>query len=171
MDHSQGTGPQPPPVACPKCRSQQVTANKAGFGVGKAVVGGLLLGPLGLAAGAHGSGKITVSCMACGHQWDPSVKPPPKTSILPWLLLIGGAVLFGSCFIAMGNVKRGPPTVAVTPTSPLAPANVASASATPSASASAKPKARPATLSGSASAPRRMPAADASAQPAPSSAD
>jgi len=35
-------------IKCPKCRSSQVTANNKGFGLGKAAVGGLLLGPVGL---------------------------------------------------------------------------------------------------------------------------
>lgn len=56
---------------CPKCGSTQVTANKKGFGAGKAAVGALALGPVGLAAGGIGSKKVTITCLACGHQWKP----------------------------------------------------------------------------------------------------
>jgi RNA polymerase subunit RPABC4/transcription elongation factor Spt4 len=38
-------------IKCPKCGSTQLTANTKGFGVGKAAVGGLLLGPVGLLGG------------------------------------------------------------------------------------------------------------------------
>lgn len=57
---------------CPKCGSTQVTANKKGFGAGKAAVGVLMTGGLiGLAAGGIGSKKVTITCLACGHQWKP----------------------------------------------------------------------------------------------------
>lgn len=56
-------------VKCPKCGSTQLTANKKGFGLGKAAVGGLLLGPVGLLGGVIGSGKVVITCLKCGHQW------------------------------------------------------------------------------------------------------
>lgn len=58
------------PLACPKCGSQQLTADKAGFGIGKAVVGGVLLGGVGLLGGFLGSRKVRVSCLECGHSWE-----------------------------------------------------------------------------------------------------
>jgi tellurium resistance protein TerD len=61
----------PPAVRCPKCRSEQVGANTKGFGLGKAAVGGLALGPVGLLAGLFGSKKVRVSCLNCGHSWSP----------------------------------------------------------------------------------------------------
>lgn len=54
---------------CPKCHSTSLSAHKKGFGVGKAVVGGALLGPIGLVAGNAGAKKVRVTCMKCGHQF------------------------------------------------------------------------------------------------------
>lgn len=67
-------------VCCPKCGSQQVVANKKGFSAGKAVVGGLLLGPLGLLGGNLGSNELMLSCMKCGNRWQPSKTPSPVAS-------------------------------------------------------------------------------------------
>jgi len=58
-------------IKCPKCRSSQVTANNKGFGLGKAAVGGLLLGPVGLLGGLIGSKKVMITCLKCGHRWQP----------------------------------------------------------------------------------------------------
>lgn len=54
---------------CPKCKSTSITADKKGFGVGKAVVGAAVAGPLGLVAGNIGSKKVRITCLNCGHQW------------------------------------------------------------------------------------------------------
>ncbi len=59
----------PAVVTCPKCGSEQIAANKKGFGLGKAAAGGFLLGPVGLLGGLLGSGKVMVTCLACGHSW------------------------------------------------------------------------------------------------------
>lgn len=56
-------------VLCPKCSSSQVQAMKHGFSGWKAVGGALVVGPAGLLAGLHGSGKVKVACIACGHTW------------------------------------------------------------------------------------------------------
>lgn len=58
-------------VKCPKCGSEQITALKKGFSGGKAAVGAVLTGGIGLLAGYHGSGKIEIACLVCGHKWDP----------------------------------------------------------------------------------------------------
>ena len=59
------------PVRCPRCRSTQLTANRKGFGLGKAAAGGLLLGPVGLLGGFLGSNKVKITCLKCGYTWKP----------------------------------------------------------------------------------------------------
>lgn len=56
-------------ACCPKCGSTSLSANKKGFGVGKAAVGVFTVGVLGAAAGGIGSGKVVVTCLNCGHHW------------------------------------------------------------------------------------------------------
>jgi len=71
---------------CPHCGSTQLTANKKGFGVGKAAAGAILTGGVGLLAGFIGSGKVKVTCLKCGKTMDagslctspPPPSPPPK---------------------------------------------------------------------------------------------
>lgn len=50
-------------IRCPKCRSNQITANRKGFGWGKAVT-------LGIIGGFIGSRKVLITCLNCGHQWQ-----------------------------------------------------------------------------------------------------
>lgn len=54
-------------LACPKCGSTQLTANKKGFGLGKALIGGAKFGGVGLLAGFLGNNKIRITCLNCGH--------------------------------------------------------------------------------------------------------
>lgn len=56
-------------VRCPGCGSTQLSAGNKGFGLGKAAVGGLLLGPIGLLSGFIESNKVIVTCLSCGKQW------------------------------------------------------------------------------------------------------
>ncbi|TXD78034.1 hypothetical protein [Algoriphagus ratkowskyi] len=67
-------------VKCPNCSSDQVTAQKKGFSGGKALAGAVLAGPLGAIAGTHGSGKIKVFCLSCGHTWDPKAQASKEKS-------------------------------------------------------------------------------------------
>jgi hypothetical protein len=57
-------------IKCSNCGSTQITAGNKGFGLGKAAVGGLLLGPVGLLGGIIGSKKVIVTCLNCGHKWN-----------------------------------------------------------------------------------------------------
>ncbi len=59
----------PKQVQCPHCGSTSLSANKKGFGFGKAAGGAVLFGLPGLLAGGIGSGKVKVTCLNCGHQW------------------------------------------------------------------------------------------------------
>lgn len=54
---------------CPRCGSTSLSGNKKGFGIGKAVVGAALVGPLGLVAGNIGSKKVLVTCLKCGKKF------------------------------------------------------------------------------------------------------
>lgn len=54
---------------CPKCGSTSLSADKKGFGIGKAVVGAAVAGPIGLVAGNIGSKRVRVTCLKCGHQF------------------------------------------------------------------------------------------------------
>ncbi|MDR3599168.1 MAG: hypothetical protein P4L49_01570 [Desulfosporosinus sp.] len=63
-------------IKCHRCGSTQLSAgNKGfGFGLGKAAVGGALLGPIGLLGGMAGKNKVIITCLACGYQWKPGDK-------------------------------------------------------------------------------------------------
>jgi tellurium resistance protein TerD len=56
-------------IRCPRCGSTQLTANKKGFGFGKAVVGKLLIGNVGLLGGFIGSKKMEITCLKCEYKW------------------------------------------------------------------------------------------------------
>lgn len=59
------------PNVCPKCNHvntmEAMGERKGGFSGGKAVAGGVLLGPVGIAAGALGKKKTTYQCSNCGY--------------------------------------------------------------------------------------------------------
>ena len=57
-------------TACPKCRLGmmiKVGERTGGFSGGKAVVGAVIAGPIGLAAGALGRKKESFRCNKCGY--------------------------------------------------------------------------------------------------------
>jgi len=57
---------------CPRCASADLTAQKKGFGFGKAVAGTVLTGGLvGVLAGGIGSNKTIIVCLKCGHKFRP----------------------------------------------------------------------------------------------------
>lgn len=58
-------------LLCPKCGSNQLSANKKGFSGKKAVAGAVLTGGIGILAGTFGSNKVKITCLACGHEFKP----------------------------------------------------------------------------------------------------
>jgi len=62
------------PLLCPKFHSSHVAVGKKGYGLGKAAAGFLIAGPVGLLGGLVGSKNVTITCVACGHQWLPGHK-------------------------------------------------------------------------------------------------
>lgn len=61
-------------IRCPKCRSEQISSGTKGFSLGKAAVGGVLLGGVGLLGGVIGSKKVVLNCMSCGNRWEAGSK-------------------------------------------------------------------------------------------------
>ena len=57
---------------CRKCSSTNIHSGNKGFGTGRSIAGGLLLGPAGLLTGFFGSKKIVCTCLDCGYQWRPT---------------------------------------------------------------------------------------------------
>ncbi|AFQ43684.1 TerD family protein [Desulfosporosinus meridiei] len=68
-------------MTCPRCHSPQVTAGKKGFGLGKAAIGGVLLGPVGLLAGFIGSKNMEFVCLSCKERWNSG----SNTNTAEWL--------------------------------------------------------------------------------------
>lgn len=102
------------PVRCPKCSSTQVSANRKGFSVGKAVGWGVLLGPLGWVAGAAGASQLKVTCLRCGHSWlpgqvggqgrsDPLVRPESSAKMTDnevmvfWIIFVVVIIIIFNC--------------------------------------------------------------------------
>lgn len=115
---------------CPSCGSSHIASGAKGVQLGKALVGGFLLGPIGLLGGAIGRKKLVLSCMACGTQWEPGALPrtsalsekrwepgtPSKKSASPGKQLL---VLLGLCLLAVvilravsSSSRKHPPAVA-----------------------------------------------------------
>ena len=58
---------------CPSCGSyltNTIAVRTGGFSVGKAALGGVLLGPLGVAGGFAGEKKTTYKCQKCGREFE-----------------------------------------------------------------------------------------------------
>ncbi len=59
-------------IICPKCHSDQLSANQKGFDGNQATIGMLTGGALaGVALGMHDSGKIQITCLKCGNKFVP----------------------------------------------------------------------------------------------------
>ncbi|WP_066064961.1 TerD family protein [Neobacillus soli] len=59
-------------IVCPRCHSTNVRTGKKGFGLGKAAIGGLILGPVGLLGGFIGNNQLKLTCNSCGSSWSPN---------------------------------------------------------------------------------------------------
>ena len=66
-------------IMCPRCHSTNVRTGKKGFGLGKAAIGGLILGPVGLLGGFIGKNQLKFACNHCGNAWSPS-----QTDYVEW---------------------------------------------------------------------------------------
>ncbi|MEK5062268.1 MULTISPECIES: TerD family protein [Cytobacillus] len=59
-------------MACTRCGSTNIRTGQKGFGLGKAAIGGLILGPVGLLGGFIGKNQLKLTCNACGNSWAPN---------------------------------------------------------------------------------------------------
>lgn len=57
-------------ISCPECGSQNIQTDEKGFDVGEAIVGKILLGPIGILLGAMESDETVYKCRACGYEWS-----------------------------------------------------------------------------------------------------
>lgn len=58
-------------LRCPQCGSTHLHSDRQGASLGKAVAGSLLVGPIGLVAALHGANRIRLTCLKCGHNFQP----------------------------------------------------------------------------------------------------
>ncbi|WP_278974864.1 zinc ribbon domain-containing protein [Alistipes finegoldii] len=56
---------------CPKCKSINLHVDKKGFSGGKAIAGAVVAGGIGILAGTIGSRDINITCLKCGHNFNP----------------------------------------------------------------------------------------------------
>lgn len=59
-------------ISYPKCYSRNIVTGTRGFSGKNAVTGAVLAGPIGLVGGLHGSSKVQLTCLDCGHEWRPN---------------------------------------------------------------------------------------------------
>lgn len=56
-------------IGCPKCKRPMIPISErtGGFSGGKAVIGAVVAGPIGIAAGALGKKRTLYRCSNCGY--------------------------------------------------------------------------------------------------------
>lgn len=59
---------------CPKCHSTSLTTTNKKLSVGRALVGGALIGGTGAVLGGLTSKKVELLCMNCGYKFKPGKK-------------------------------------------------------------------------------------------------
>jgi DNA-directed RNA polymerase subunit RPC12/RpoP len=56
-------------LCCPKCMSKDLYSEHKGFSGGKALVGAVVAGGIGILAGTIGSKDVQVTCLKCGNKF------------------------------------------------------------------------------------------------------
>ncbi|OFY41221.1 MAG: hypothetical protein A2X18_12770 [Bacteroidetes bacterium GWF2_40_14] len=80
-------------IQCPKCGSDQIHADKKGFGFGRGIIGALAGGLLvGTAAGSIGKNNVIITCLSCGHKFKPGEQLDPKTEAVVEKIFYDGYV-------------------------------------------------------------------------------
>jgi tellurium resistance protein TerD len=93
-------------LKCSKCNSNNIHVDKQGFSVGKAALGCVLLGPLGLVGGVIGGQKIIFTCLNCGYKWQLQQKIENTSYKSFWqvdkptLTLLIIATIFAVCLVS-----------------------------------------------------------------------
>jgi hypothetical protein len=56
---------------CPRCLSTDISGEKRGFSISRALVGNNVVPVLGMMLGALGADTVECKCLKCGHTWRP----------------------------------------------------------------------------------------------------
>ncbi|MDR0865003.1 MAG: zinc ribbon domain-containing protein [Candidatus Symbiothrix sp.] len=58
-------------IICPKCGSPNLHSGKKGYSLKKGGIGWAIAGGVGLLGGLIGSNEIIITCLFCGHKFNP----------------------------------------------------------------------------------------------------